>query len=94
MNQAVKSLPVKLLYTALQFLIKFCYYSKPDASYQVCLFKSKQRGRNTPKLSLYMTLHIWLYASLESVSNFMSTIAEWEQPSIRAAFRRKGNKKF
>ncbi|MEH2356160.1 hypothetical protein, partial [Nostoc sp.] len=78
MNQAVSSLPVNLLYTALQFLINFYYFSKPDASYQVCLFKSKQRGRNTPKLSLYVTSHIWLYASLESVSDFISTIAEWE----------------
>ncbi|WP_292860377.1 hypothetical protein, partial [Nostoc sp. LPT] len=33
MNQAVKSLPVKLLYTALQFLIKFYYYRKPDVSH-------------------------------------------------------------
>ncbi|MDZ8262174.1 hypothetical protein, partial [Nostoc sp. ChiQUE01b] len=32
-------LPVRLLYTALQFLIKFYYYSKPNTSYQVCLLK-------------------------------------------------------
>lgn len=38
MNQAVLSLPVKLLYTALQFLINFYYFSKSDMTYQVYLF--------------------------------------------------------
>ncbi len=56
MNQATLSLPVKLLYTALQNLIKFYYYSKSDMSYQVCLFKTKQRGKNTPKSSLYIAV--------------------------------------
>ncbi|WP_292864931.1 hypothetical protein, partial [Nostoc sp. LPT] len=33
MNQAVLFLPVNVLYNALQFLIKFYYFSKPDRSY-------------------------------------------------------------
>ncbi len=41
MNQARLSLPVNTLYNALQFLIKFYYFSKPDKTYQVYLLKRK-----------------------------------------------------
>jgi hypothetical protein len=40
MNQARLSLPVKLLYTALQFLINFYDLSKADIKYQFFLFKN------------------------------------------------------
>ncbi|MCC5616653.1 hypothetical protein LC605_16560 [Nostoc sp. CHAB 5836] len=40
MNQARLSLPVKLLYTALQFLINFYYFSKADIKHQFFLFKN------------------------------------------------------
>jgi hypothetical protein len=40
MNQAVLFLPVNVLYTPLQFLIKFYYFSKADTIYQFYLFKS------------------------------------------------------
>ncbi len=40
MNQAVLFLPVNVLYTPLQFLIKFYYFSKADTTYQFCLLKS------------------------------------------------------
>jgi hypothetical protein len=40
MNQAALFLPVNVLYTALQFLIKFYYFSKADELDQFYLFNS------------------------------------------------------
>jgi hypothetical protein len=49
MNQAALFLPVNVLYTALQFLIKFYYFSKADELDQFYLFNEvhpspKHRG--------------------------------------------------
>ncbi|QFS46607.1 hypothetical protein GXM_04088 [Nostoc sphaeroides CCNUC1] len=46
MNQAVLFLPVKLLYNALQNLIKFYYFSKPDIDYYFFLYNAGVSAQN------------------------------------------------